>query len=348
MTEPLPVLPALPDDPPRVRLLTGPTPLHDLPRFAAALRAIAEAAGERGPTAVRMKREDLMPIGLGGNKVRNLEYVVGRAVETGATTLVATGRPQANHLRLVAAAAAAGGLSSAIVLWGVPPPTAGANERLIRAFGARVHHADAAEVEDRAHVVADLIRRCEADGERPLSVDDLIRGALGARGAVRAGLEALRQAGVAAGALSHLYCGVATGGTVAGLGVALELAASSARLVGVPTHLAGAPDGAAVLERLGAVREELRRWCLPDAGARERPKPIEVDGSAAWEAYGTNGEAAEAATLLARTEGIAIDPIYTARTVASVVRAARRGDLPGADLLIWNGGGIPAIFEAEA
>src|SRR3989304_52388 len=68
-----------------------PTLLHELPRFADLLRAEAASIGRRGPAQVLMKREDLMPSGLGGNKLRSLEYVVGDAIARGATDLRARG-----------------------------------------------------------------------------------------------------------------------------------------------------------------------------------------------------------------------------------------------------------------
>jgi D-cysteine desulfhydrase len=333
----------LPDDPPRVILLRDPTPVHDLRRFASELRAIADAAGKRGPAAVLMKREDLMPLGLAGNKVRNLEYVLGKATAVGATTLVAAGRPQANHVRLVAAAAAVRGLRAAILMWGNRPAEPGANERLIRMFGAQIHYSATPEGEKRGRVLQDLVDRIASDGERPVAVDEWIRGPLGARGAVRAALEAIGQATDQGAAPSFVYCAVATGGTVAGLSVGLDMAGSPARLVGVPTHLAGAPSGSVVLERIAATRGELLRAHAP--AVRAPTHDVALDPSD-WEVYGTSEAATRAALLLGRTEGIAIDPIYTARTVAAVITAAQRGELSGAEVLLLNGGGIPAIFEA--
>jgi D-cysteine desulfhydrase len=87
---------------PRFGLLDGPSPLTPLPRFSAALGGRAD---------VWIKREDLLPLAFGGNKLRNLEFLVGAALAEGADTLVTSGRRWSNHARLTAAAGAKAGLA---------------------------------------------------------------------------------------------------------------------------------------------------------------------------------------------------------------------------------------------
>src|SRR4029453_11863610 len=82
---------------PRFSLIDGPSPLQRLERFSAALSGRAE---------VWMKREDLLPLAFGGNKLRNLEFLVGAALAEGADSLVTSGRRWSNHCRLTAAAGA--------------------------------------------------------------------------------------------------------------------------------------------------------------------------------------------------------------------------------------------------
>ena len=126
--------PRWPPDPqrfPRSALLDGPSPLAPLPRFSAALGGRAE---------VWIKREDLLPLAFGGNKLRNLEFLVGAALAEGADTLVTRGRRWSNHCRLTAAAGAKAGLAVHLVLSGPPvdPPGPGRSGST-RSLGATVH-----------------------------------------------------------------------------------------------------------------------------------------------------------------------------------------------------------------
>src|SRR5207342_3145675 len=100
---------------PRFPLLDGPSPLQRLERFSAALGKDAE---------IWIKREDLLPLAFGGNKLRNLEFLVGAALADGADTLITSGRRWSNHCRLTAAAGARAGLAVHVVLSGPPvvPP----------------------------------------------------------------------------------------------------------------------------------------------------------------------------------------------------------------------------------
>src|SRR3954469_19123194 len=107
---------------PRFPLLDGPSSLTRLERFSAALGGDAD---------VWIKRDDLLPLAFGGNKLRNLEFLVGAAMAEGADTLVTSGRRWSNHCRLTAAAGARAGLEVDVVLTGPPRPPGdeGPNER---------------------------------------------------------------------------------------------------------------------------------------------------------------------------------------------------------------------------
>ncbi len=150
-------MPDWPQTLPRFPLLDDPSPFHELPRFAAALG---------GGTSIWIKREDLLPIGLGGNKLRNLEFLIGAALADGADTLVTTGRRWSNHARLTAAAGARAGLAVHLVLTGPATDPATPGVRLDELLGATVHHTATSDRAERAAlqdaVVADLQR-----GRRP-------------------------------------------------------------------------------------------------------------------------------------------------------------------------------------
>ena len=200
---------------PRFELLHGPSPLQPLPRLSAALG---------GRVDVWIKREDLLPVALGGNKLRNLEYLVGAALAADADCLVTSGRRWSNHARLTAAAGAMAGLPVHLVLSGPPtdPPNPGL--LLARLFGATIHQASTdqrAERERRAEVVVEGLR---AAGRRPFVIEVGGSSLTGAIGQVLAGLELADDARQNALLPDAVIVPSATGGTHAGLLVGLATA----------------------------------------------------------------------------------------------------------------------------
>ncbi|HEV7809255.1 MAG TPA: pyridoxal-phosphate dependent enzyme, partial [Candidatus Limnocylindrales bacterium] len=145
---------------PRYPLLDGPSPLMQLPRFAAALGGVA---------GIWIKREDLLPLAFGGNKLRNLEFLLGAAIAEGADTLVTSGRRWSNHCRLTAAAGARAGLAVHLVLTGPPPAPGdeGPNFRLDHLLGATLHVTQTADRAERAATVERVRRELRAAGRRP-------------------------------------------------------------------------------------------------------------------------------------------------------------------------------------
>ena len=300
---------------PRFPLLDGPSPLQRLPRFSAALGGTAD---------VWIKREDLLPLAFGGNKLRNLEFLVGEALAAGADTLVTSGRRWSNHCRLTAAAGAKAGLAVHLVLTGPPVEPPGPNERLDALLGATVH---VAATDARADREA-LVDRVAADlrGGGPAAVRRRGRreradrcGRPGARRhrarrqAAAAGISPIGRRppvgdGRDAGRASSPGCGSA-GSAARVVGVAVAAPADELR----PT-IAGLLDGLAPLAGLaGRPRRDRpdRRPARRRATACRPPRPT------------------QATELLARTEGILVDPIYTAKALAELVARVRDGRLDG-------------------
>src|SRR5687767_4165043 len=143
---------------PRFQLIDEPSPLRRLPRFSAALGGGAE---------IWIKREDLLPLAFGGNKLRNLEFLVGDALAENADVLVTSGRRWSNHCRLTAAAGAVAGLAVRLVISGPPHAPPGANERLDGLLGAIVHVAATDARADRERLVDEVVARARAEGLRP-------------------------------------------------------------------------------------------------------------------------------------------------------------------------------------
>src|SRR6188508_2493823 len=147
---------------PRFPLFDGPSPLQPLPRFCDSLNGRAE---------VWIKREDLLPLAFGGNKLRNLEFLVGEALAEGADTLITSGRRWSNHARLTAAAGARAGLAVHLVLSGPPtrPPNPGL--RLGELLGATVHVASTDAPSDREALLVQVVEDLREAGKRPAVIE---------------------------------------------------------------------------------------------------------------------------------------------------------------------------------
>jgi 1-aminocyclopropane-1-carboxylate deaminase/D-cysteine desulfhydrase-like pyridoxal-dependent ACC family enzyme len=307
---------------PRYRLFEGPSPLHPLPRLSAALG---------GRVELWVKREDLLPLAFGGNQLRNLEFLVGAALADGCDTLVTSGRRWSNHARLTAAAGAVAGLGVHLVLSGPPVEPPGPGIRLAKAFGATVHQLGTADRAERDASVARVAAAVTAAGGRPYVIGVGVSGAIGAWGQVLAGRELLEQVSAIGLPIDRVVLPSATGGTQAGLCVAL---APPIRVTGV------------VVARPAA---ELRRAIaatVADLGGSSDAAAVDLDGSQLGAGYGRPTDAAaEAAGLLARTEGLLVDPIYTAKALAGLIAGVRSGAWDGERVVFWHAGGLTGLFE---
>ena len=317
---------------PRFPLLDGPSPLARLERFSAALGSGAE---------VWIKREDLLPLAFGGNKLRNLEFLVGAALAEGADTLITSGRRWSNHCRLTAAAGARAGLAVELVLTGPPPSPGeeGPNQRLDEMLGATVHVTSTDDRAERAALVASIAAEVRAAGRRPFIVGVGGTGPIGASGQVLAGLETADQLRAAGIGEATLVLPSATGGTHAGVLTGLTLAGPPDR------HVIGFAVASPTAE-LRPTIEAILDGLVPLAGIRVRNDAIILDDDQRGIGYGRpTTAAADAARLLARTEGILVDPIYTAKALAGLVSGVRDRRLTG-PIVFWHAGGTPGIFEA--
>ena len=316
-------------DLPRFPLLDGPSPLQPLHRFS-------EALGNRAE--VWIKREDLLPLAFGGNKLRNLEFLVGRALADGADTLVTSGRRWSNHCRLTAAAGARAGLGVHLVLGGPPRRDDGPNVRLERLLGATIHVAPTSDRADREALVGDVTAALRSAGRRPFMIEVGGSGVTGAVGQVLAGQELVEQARKRAAEPHSLIVPSATGGTQAGLLWGLRDAGCAARVIGVA--VAQPPDE--LRARVAAILNGLADL----TGAEPPAEAIEVNADHLAPGYGRrNGAAKEATELLARTEAILVDPIYTAKALAGLIGLVRSGELDGRRVVFWHAGGTPGLFE---
>lgn len=313
---------------PVVLLAPHPTPVDELTRLRAAL-------GPRAPRLL-MKRDDLLSFAMGGNKVRKIQAVAAEARAAGADLLVTCGGVQSNHARVTAAAGAALGIKVVLVLNGAPPAKATANTLLDALFGAEIRYVPSRDA--RAPMMETVAAEARAAGRRPFVVPLGASTPTGALGFARGVAEL-----VTAGHRPHvIVSATSSGGTQAGLIAGAALLGLDARILGV-----SADDGAASLA--GTVRT-LVEGMAAALGAKPASlhldRPIEVDDGFVGGGYGVpTPESTEALELVARTEGILLDPVYTAKAMAGLIARVRDGQfLPDETVLFWHTGGQVANF----
>lgn len=311
------------------RLTLGhyPTPVQELPRLRAHLGARPR---------LWIKRDDWTGPGFGGNKVRKLEYYLWKALRQGYDTVITCGAETSNHCRVTAALAAQCGLACHLVLNPAAQGGRPASLLLDELYGAVIH-----PVPDRGSRAPEMARLAEglrAAGRRPMEIPLGASTPLGALGFVHAVSELET-------APSFIVHSTSSGGTQAGLLAGLALFGfSSTRVVGV-----SADDPAAQIE-------DTVRGIVADievdlgAPACSLQREIEVDDRFIGPGYGVpSPESEEALRLLARTEGIVLDPVYTAKAFAGLLNLVREGRMDaGSDILFWHTGGQLALFSALA
>jgi D-cysteine desulfhydrase len=297
-----------------VTFLTGPTPVERAPRLATALGL--------GPDDLLVKRDDLIGLGGGGNKVRKLEITCAQALAEGARTLVTTGAAQSNHARLTAAAGAKLGLDVVLVLAGDPPARAAGNLVLNALFGARIVWTGGRAPTETA---AATVEKLSADGRAPYLIPFGGTTPASCAGYATAARELLEQVP----GLAHVVVSAGSGGTMAGLVSVL----GADRVLGV--SCGAVPDARATVADL------LETMSCPVAADELR-----IDTGQIGRGYQHLSDTTRAGMeLAARTEGLAVDATYVGRAVAGLVAATEDGSIrPGAPTVLLHTGGLPGLF----
>jgi D-cysteine desulfhydrase len=318
---------------PRRRYADGPTPLQPLARLSKAL----------GGPNLFIKRDDQLGFAAGGNKVRKLEFVVADALEKGADFLITCGAVQSNHCRLTLAAAVREGLKCGLVLEERVPgsykPEASGNNFLYRLMGV-----------DRIKVVpggsnmmgamSAMAEEVRAQGGRPYLIPGGASNPLGALGYTACAQETLSQAFDMGLRIDRVVCASGSAGTHAGL------------LIGFWGTRSGIPVVGMNVSRKKTQQEELVFKL-----ARETAALAGIDGELPRDAvlcfddYVGPGYSlptagmVEAVKMLARTEAVLLDPVYTGKAMAGLIDLVRKGFFKkGENVVFLHTGGAPALY----
>jgi len=315
---------------PRQSLGFFPTPLVKLARLTERLS---------GPR-IFMKRDDQTGLGLGGNKVRKLEFLVGEALAQGCDTLITGGAAQSNHCRQTAAAAAACGLACHLALGGEAPSVPEGNLLLDQLFGAVIHWTGELRKGEKIPEIAESLRSA---GRKPYVVPYGGSNTTGAAGFVEAARELAHQLDQLGESVTHIVFASSSGGTQAGLTVGRGLFGLECELVGIGIDKGASGDvpfAEHVVQLANATAERL------SVSSRFSASDLAIRDDYLGDGYGVVGELERRAIrTVAQTEGILLDPVYTGRAMGGLIDMIERGEYSHEQtVLFWHTGGLPALF----
>ena len=318
---------------PRVKLCQSPTPLELMSNLTKALG---------GPT-IWMKRDDLTGMGLGGNKVRKLEFLAGEAIAQGADRLVTQGAVQSNHVRQTAAVAMKLGMGCTAILehrieTNDPAYLASGNVLLDNIMGIDIEYRPGGtDMQAALEEVGETVRQA---GGKPYLIPGGGSNAVGATGYAAVAGELVQQANDMGLVIDRLVHATGSAGTQAGLVAGLHAMSSPIRVLGIGVRNPKDKQEAAVLKLARATLARLGiERALPDAA-------VEANCDYVGAGYGKSTPGmVEAVRMVARTEGIFLDPVYSGKGMAGLLDLIRRGVFKaGENVVFLHTGGATGLF----
>ncbi len=318
---------------PRVQLATLPTPLQHLPRYGALANH----------PEVYIKRDDFMALGMGGNKLRHLEFWLGAALQQGADVIIACGRPESNQCRLTAAAAAKLGLKCILLHNTEKPDFLQGNILLSHLMGAQSIYLGEIDEDARQEQALALMESLKSEGHNPYLIGSDVP--LGCLGYANAALELHQQALAQNVDLRHVVIVGAMGGTAAGF-------LFGTALLGHPFHV----------HVISVEYPKERLWSILERNFNNISHLLELTPNATLAEVATiheeylgpgyaqpTPEAIQTVRDLAQTEGILLENVYTSKTVWGMRDLVARGIIPATEpVCVIHTGGGPALFaQAE-
>lgn len=307
---------------PRVSLGVFPTPIQKLENISGLL-------GRN----IYIKRDDLTGLGLGGNKIRKLEFLLADARAQGAEIVFTTGGAQSNHAMLTAAAAGKLGMKAILVLKKRGVTDCVGNQLLERLMGTEVRFVD---TDDYADIYAEMDRIGAELGRPYYKIPCGGSNALGALGYVACAREIAGQ-GLR---VDHIVCAEGSGGTMAGLALGAKLFLPGTKVHGMMVDTDPFDRITPALMREAAALLEISPEITPeDYHLRDLCGPGYAIAS-------PEGNAAVA--LMAEREGLFLDPVYTGKAFAGLLELAAEGAFaPEENVLFLHSGGAGGLFAID-
>tara|TARA_B100002049_G_scaffold232261_1_gene211101 strand:+ start:433 stop:1497 length:1065 start_codon:yes stop_codon:yes gene_type:complete len=316
---------------PRLELAKLPTPLDRVENLGKSL----------GDLDLWFKRDDLTGFGLGGNKVRSLEYLAADAMKVNSNILITGGSPGSNHVRTTMAVAAHLGLKGVAVLSGTRPSKANGNLLLNQLLDAKLVFTGNPDRSYIDNYIEDEAERLRGKGESPYMIRRGGVSSLGCIGYVSAAVEICSQLQSLNLNPDILLCATGCGVTQAGLLVGFKLMGLNCRLYGITVSRSRDECIAYIKQLINETEDVL------GLESRVKNDEIFVFDEYIGEGYSVpTSEGIDAIRLVAQTEGIFLDPIYTGKAMAGLTDLVKK-DLIGSDktVIFLHTGGSPSIFS---
>lgn len=319
---------------PRRNYVQDATPIEALPQFSAALG---------GKVNIFIKRDDLLPGCAGGNKTRKLDYCIADAIENGADTIITCGAVQSNHCRLTLSWAVKEGLDCHLILEervaGSYKEDGSGNNFLFQLLGVKSTKVvpGGSDMLGEMEKLADTLRE---QGRKPYIIPGGASNAIGATGYVACAQEIQQQLFEESLVIDHMVVPSGSAGTHAGIAV------------GMYGTNAGIPVTGINVSRKKDVQEEIVHGLAVETAQRlGMREEIPADQITCFDDYVGPGYSiptdgmTEAVKLLAQTESILLDPVYSGKAMAGLVDLVRSGHFAeGSNVLFLHTGGSPALY----
>ena len=316
---------------PRLKLAKLPTPLDRAENLGKSL----------GNLDLWIKRDDLTGFGFGGNKVRSLEYLAADAMKKNSNILITGGSHGSNHVRTTMAVAAHLGLKGFAVLSGTRPSTKNGNLLLDQLLGAKLIFTGDENRSNIDDFIEDEVKRLQSLDERPYLIRRGGVSSLGCIGYVSAAMEICSQLQNLNLKPDILLCATGCGVTQAGLLVGFKLMGLNCQIYGITVSRTRDECIAQIKQLIGETEETL------GLNSKVPSNDIFVFDEYIGDGYTMpTSKGIEAIHLVAQTEGIFLDPIYTGKAMAGLTDLVKKGHI-GLDqkVIFLHTGGSPSIFS---
>jgi D-cysteine desulfhydrase family pyridoxal phosphate-dependent enzyme len=314
---------------PRIPLCLLPTPIVPLNRLTQYL----------GGAKIFMKRDDLTGVGFGGNKNRKLEFLLADAIQKGADMIVTEGALQSNHCLQTAACSAKLGFDCELVLSGEAPDFITGNLLLDQILDVKIHRArDSVE---RKALMLKVEEELRAKGKNPYMIPTGGSTSVGALGYLNCVFEITKQSKELEVDFNHLIHSTGSGGTQSGLLIGKELYSPDLEILGINV---GDPTERLQKEIKEIIKDFSKDWGLELMIGDEEIKILE---GYFGEGYGIpTQEMIDMVKLMAKLEGVFLDPVYTGKAIVGLVDLIKSDVIPkDNNVLFLHSGGGPSIFN---
>ncbi|MFX1506564.1 MAG: D-cysteine desulfhydrase family protein [Promethearchaeota archaeon] len=314
---------------PRIPLCLLPTPIVPLKRLTQHL----------GGAEIFMKRDDLTGVAFGGNKNRKLEFLLADAKEKGADVIVTEGALQSNHCLQTAACSAKLGLECELVLSGEDPDFITGNLLLNQILDVKIHRAK--DSVERKELLIRVEEELKAEGKKPYMIPTGGSTGVGALGYLNCIAEIVRQSKELGISFSHLIHSTGSGGTQSGLLIGRKIYSPNLEILGINV---GDPTKRLQKEIKRIIKEFNQDWGLELMIGDESIKILE---GYFGQGYGIpTQEMIDTVKLMAKLEGVFLDPVYTGKAIVGLVDLVKSDVIPKDDnVLFLHSGGGPSIFN---